>query len=310
MRKFTRVILLSLVACILLTVGVFAVGNSYTKELVANYVGVRLVVNGTPVTPKDVNGNIVEPFIVDGTTYLPVRAVAEALGKDVGWDNDTKTVYISEKGDTPTPESTDAQKSDLVPMTAEVEAVLDTPIKDLSKDVAENAIALEYGILANEIRRGYGTGELAWDQSVADGLSACLSLGREKGGREVLLKNLHYEDVLKPNGLKVFDSGSRWSDLYDLGIDGSMTPRQIAKRLADDTSRATTLLVDPNLPGKSRLDLRIPGWQTTMKPTAFGFAVLFTGSGDCYWNETNYFWGVIGDINSPSMYDDWYETED
>ncbi|WP_317855036.1 copper amine oxidase N-terminal domain-containing protein [Chakrabartyella piscis] len=36
-----------------------------------------------------------EPFIYDGTTYLPIRAVAEAAGKDVSWDNDTRTVVLT-----------------------------------------------------------------------------------------------------------------------------------------------------------------------------------------------------------------------
>jgi len=47
--------------------------------------------------PKDGNGNIVDPFVVDGTTYLPVRAVSEALGKTVTWDGATATVYIGQK---------------------------------------------------------------------------------------------------------------------------------------------------------------------------------------------------------------------
>lgn len=35
-----------------------------------------------------------EPFILDGTTYLPVRAVAGALGLGVGWDDATSTVTL------------------------------------------------------------------------------------------------------------------------------------------------------------------------------------------------------------------------
>ncbi|MCD8090542.1 MAG: NPCBM/NEW2 domain-containing protein [Clostridiales bacterium] len=35
-----------------------------------------------------------EPFIYNGTTYLPVRAVAEALGKEVNWVGETSTVYL------------------------------------------------------------------------------------------------------------------------------------------------------------------------------------------------------------------------
>ncbi|NCC69307.1 MAG: copper amine oxidase N-terminal domain-containing protein, partial [Clostridia bacterium] len=36
-------------------------------------------------------------FIYGGTTYLPVRAVASALGVEVGWDGDTSTVYLGEQ---------------------------------------------------------------------------------------------------------------------------------------------------------------------------------------------------------------------
>lgn len=61
-----------------------------------DYLDIKLVVNGKEVTPKDVNGNVVEPFAYNGTTYLPVRAVGEALGKSVRWEGETKTVHLGE----------------------------------------------------------------------------------------------------------------------------------------------------------------------------------------------------------------------
>lgn len=67
-----------------------------TKTLEAHYMDIKLVVDGVEVIPKDVNGNVVEPFTINGTTFLPVRAVASALGKEVTWDNNTKTVYLGE----------------------------------------------------------------------------------------------------------------------------------------------------------------------------------------------------------------------
>jgi hypothetical protein len=67
------------------------------EELPVVYNNIKLVINGKEVTPKDVNGNVVEPFIAEGTTYLPVRAVANALGESVDWDQETSTVYIGEK---------------------------------------------------------------------------------------------------------------------------------------------------------------------------------------------------------------------
>ena len=71
------------------------------KQLTANFtVGgnpISIFVDGNKISPKDGNGNAVDPFVVDGTTYLPVRAVSEALGKTVTWDGATATVYIGEK---------------------------------------------------------------------------------------------------------------------------------------------------------------------------------------------------------------------
>jgi hypothetical protein len=54
-----------------------------------------------------VNGVSVEPFIINGTTYLPVRAVAEALDMEVSWDNASKSVRIAraDAPETKTPET-------------------------------------------------------------------------------------------------------------------------------------------------------------------------------------------------------------
>ncbi len=75
----------------------FAASNLRTAMIEANYMDIKLVVDGVEVTPKDANGKTVEPFASEGTTYLPVRAVADALGKDVTWDGENKTVYIGPK---------------------------------------------------------------------------------------------------------------------------------------------------------------------------------------------------------------------
>lgn len=37
-----------------------------------------------------------KPFIYNGSTYVPLRFVAENLGQKVGWDGETGTVFIGE----------------------------------------------------------------------------------------------------------------------------------------------------------------------------------------------------------------------
>ncbi|MDR1328057.1 MAG: NPCBM/NEW2 domain-containing protein [Oscillospiraceae bacterium] len=71
-----------------------------TQRLDAVFNSIKLFVDGREITPKDATGKTVEPFMVNGTTYLPVRAVAEALGKQVSWDGATYSVYIGDMGGT------------------------------------------------------------------------------------------------------------------------------------------------------------------------------------------------------------------
>ena len=93
MRKRLQGLLVGILIGVLLTGGlVFAKQGSEMIEVV--YQNVKLYVDGVLITPKDANGNIVEPFISNGTTYLPVRALSEALGKNVSWDGSTSSVIV------------------------------------------------------------------------------------------------------------------------------------------------------------------------------------------------------------------------
>lgn len=83
-----------LVLCALLLTGTAYAAGVTTKNISVTYRNIKLVVDGAQVTPKDANGAVVEPFVYNGTTYLPVRAVGNAIGKQVSWDGNTNTVYI------------------------------------------------------------------------------------------------------------------------------------------------------------------------------------------------------------------------
>lgn len=75
----------------------FAASGGVQKLL--EYNNIKITMNGQEITPTDGNGNYVEPFVIEGTTYLPVRAVANSLGLNVGWDDSTKTVALSTASD-------------------------------------------------------------------------------------------------------------------------------------------------------------------------------------------------------------------
>ena len=61
------------------------------------YRDIKVLMNGEQLDLVDSSGNSVEPFIINGTTYLPLRVVATALGLEVGWDGATSTVSLCEE---------------------------------------------------------------------------------------------------------------------------------------------------------------------------------------------------------------------
>lgn len=88
---------LSIVLVLGLTVAASATTGTRTATLIFN--NVKITLDGKEITPVDANGNPVEPFAIDGTTYLPVRAISNALGLNVGWEQATQTVVLSTPAD-------------------------------------------------------------------------------------------------------------------------------------------------------------------------------------------------------------------
>lgn len=75
-----------------------AVGYDGVRTIQAVFKNIKICVDGVEMTPRDTAGKEVEPFIYNGTTYLPVRAVGEAVGKEVTYDGSTNTVYLGKSG--------------------------------------------------------------------------------------------------------------------------------------------------------------------------------------------------------------------
>lgn len=96
MNKVTKTLLTVGAACAL-AVTSFAAGNMISISVDPS---VRILVNGSEFQPKDANGNDVMTFIYNGTTYAPLRALAEAYGLEVGYDAARNMATVSEPGKT------------------------------------------------------------------------------------------------------------------------------------------------------------------------------------------------------------------
>jgi hypothetical protein len=108
-----------IVAALLFGAASAAFASVGAYPLMASFADIRIFVDGKQIDPRDAGGASVEPFIINGTTYLPVRAVAEALGMEVSWDNASKSVRIVRAdAETPAPQPKTPEPAPIPPAEA------------------------------------------------------------------------------------------------------------------------------------------------------------------------------------------------
>lgn len=59
--------------------------------------GISIILNGTKWTPKDVNGKDVQPILYKGSTFVPLRAVSEATGAFIEWNQEKQEITLITK---------------------------------------------------------------------------------------------------------------------------------------------------------------------------------------------------------------------
>lgn len=88
-KKIVRVCATLFVGTMLFTT--VAQASSITKKIDATFRGIKMFYNNQQKSMTQ------EPFIYNGSVYLPVRAVADLVDKNIEWNGATNSVYIADK---------------------------------------------------------------------------------------------------------------------------------------------------------------------------------------------------------------------
>jgi hypothetical protein len=91
MKTIKRKIAIILCLFILSAGFIYAAGTPVSAYLTPD---VTIMVGDQVKSFYDANGKPVFPLIYQGTTYIPVRAVAALMGENIEWDAKSKTIYI------------------------------------------------------------------------------------------------------------------------------------------------------------------------------------------------------------------------
>lgn len=81
-----------IIGALVVSGGVFAKQKIETIEV--EYNNIKVYKDNVLCELKDANGSTIEPFIYNGTTYMPVRGTANLADMQVTWDGATQSVYL------------------------------------------------------------------------------------------------------------------------------------------------------------------------------------------------------------------------
>lgn len=92
LKGFVFGVLISVLVVSLMSTAAATLGK---KAIDVEYKNLRVFLDGEELSLTDANGKTVEPFAYNGTTFVPVRAISEALGIDVFYYDFESTGFIS-----------------------------------------------------------------------------------------------------------------------------------------------------------------------------------------------------------------------
>lgn len=94
LKNKKRIALMIAVLMLVLSFSTAGFASWLDKTIKASYRNITVFVNNTQKVATTTSGTVVEPFIVDGTTYVPLRGIAEMLGYQVSFNPTTYRIDI------------------------------------------------------------------------------------------------------------------------------------------------------------------------------------------------------------------------
>ncbi|WP_432776350.1 stalk domain-containing protein [Brevibacillus gelatini] len=101
-----------------------------TKNLQAKYNNIKVLYNGVAVPTT------IEPFIVNGTTYIPLRMMAGVFNKEVVWDGNTYTITVKDQADAQHAAELAARDAQIRSLQSKIDS-LNKQIADLEDDLED-----------------------------------------------------------------------------------------------------------------------------------------------------------------------------
>ena len=133
LRTLTCIVLFCTIMMVSLLAGGAGASTNGTSVTAQIRPDLTILVDGVSRTFYNVQGEEVHPILYNGTTYLPLRAIGELIGKNVNWDQSTYTVTLngtrSTNGVVGTPDTTAQRRDVSVQLRSDFTIIVDNSIR-------------------------------------------------------------------------------------------------------------------------------------------------------------------------------------
>ena len=170
--------------------------------------GIGITLNGARFTPRDADGKQVSAFLYNGTTYVPVRAISEAMGMDVSFNSATRTVVLTTADRTASQQGASSASGNYISADrAKQIALNDAGVKESSAVFLRANLDWDDGRMKYEVEFYSGNTEYDYDIDTVTG--AILS-----SDRDLETFQIWNNDTSRPSGNTSGNTGSASSGNY------------------------------------------------------------------------------------------------
>jgi hypothetical protein len=137
-KKYRKIAKLVAVMMLVMSFSSTGFASWLDQTIKASYRNITVFVNGTLKQARTAQGTVVEPFIVDGTTYVPLRGIAEMLGYTVNFNPTTYRIDITGTDISTLSQKIIQQEATIKSLEAKLAAYEEVDLDDLEDDLIDD----------------------------------------------------------------------------------------------------------------------------------------------------------------------------
>lgn len=147
--RFKKILITTLVLILVLGTAAVAAESIYNRQITATYGRIKFKVDGKDVTNQIESKYGTPAFVVEDRSYVPVRAIAELMGLEIKYDNNTHTAEIIDLKANEYEKELKSKDAEISKLKKEIETLKKNVVEETSLKKIEDKLNKDFGTHKN-----------------------------------------------------------------------------------------------------------------------------------------------------------------